>query len=73
MAFIESVIQAVQAHKRKNIVLPESTESRNICAAAEVLQKGFADITLLGDEGEIKSAAAKEGVNVDSAHFINPK
>ena len=73
MAFIENVMQAVQASGRKNIVLPESTESRNICAAAEVLQKGFADITLLGDEGEIKSIAAKEGVNVDFAHFIDPK
>ncbi|MDE7217909.1 MAG: phosphate acetyltransferase, partial [Helicobacter sp.] len=73
MGFIENVIQIVQASKRKNIVLPESTESRNICAAAEVLQRGFADITLLGNEDEIKSIAAKEGVNVDSAHFIDPK
>ncbi len=72
MGFIESVIQTVQTNKR-SIVLPEGNEPRNVCAAAEILQKGFAHITLLGDESEIKSVAAKEGVNVDCAQCINPK
>lgn len=72
MGFIENVIEKVRSGK-KHIVLPEGNEPRNVCAAAEVLKKDFACITLLGDEQEIKGVASKEGVNIDRATFVNPK
>ncbi len=56
----------------KTIVLPESTEIRNLKAAAAAMEEGIAKIVLLGKEEEIKKAAEGYGVNVDGAIIIDP-
>ena len=44
-----------------HIVLPEGAEERILRAADQVLSRGIARLTLLGDEGEIRSRAAQLG------------
>ncbi len=54
----------------RTIVLPESTEERMLKAAEIIMEKGTAEIILLGDEGEIKSAARSAGADVSKARII---
>jgi phosphate acetyltransferase len=59
-------------HDRRRVVLPEGTEPRVLRAAATVLRRGMADLTLLGDEAEIRAAATDLGVDVSGAQIIDP-
>jgi phosphate acetyltransferase len=58
---------------RKHIVLPEGDDDRILRSAGRVLQRGIADLTILGDESQIRSRAAELGVNVDEATVFNPR
>jgi phosphate acetyltransferase len=58
---------------RKRIVLPEGDEDRILQAAGRVLQRGIADLTILGDESQIRSRAAELGVNLDGATVHDPR
>jgi phosphate acetyltransferase len=58
---------------RKRIVLPEGDDDRILKAAGRVLQRGIADLTILGDESQIRSRAAELGVNVDGATVHDPR
>ncbi|MDR1067285.1 MAG: phosphate acetyltransferase [Clostridiales bacterium] len=69
MGFIDDVKRRAKGNK-KNIVLPESLEERNLTAAAAILKEGVADITLIGDREKILAAAGKN--DVSGAIFINP-
>ena len=60
--------RAADAH----IVLPEGEEERIILAADQVLSRGIARLTLLGDEGEIRSRARQLGVDIDAAAVVDP-
>jgi len=55
---------------KKTIVLPESTDIRTIKAAAIVLEKGYANIVLVGEEEKIN--ALKGDLNIDGAKIVNP-
>ena len=55
----------------KNIVLPEAEDSRVVIAACEVARQGFATITLLGDEAQIK--AQNPDCNLEGVVIINPE
>jgi phosphate acetyltransferase len=55
---------------KKTIVLPESLEERMLKAAEIIIKDGIAEIILLGDEGEIKSAARGAGSDVSGARII---
>ena len=55
-----------------HIVLPEGEEERILRAADQVLSRGIARLTLLGDEGEIRSRAAQLGVDIDAAAVVDP-
>ena len=57
---------------RRRVVLPEGSEPRVLRAAATVLRRGIADLTLLGDEAEIRSVATDIGVDVSAAQIIDP-
>lgn len=59
---------------KKHIVLPEGTDDRIIRAAARIIALNIAEITLLGDESEIKKVAAKCGIplNFDKVHIVKP-
>jgi phosphate acetyltransferase len=58
---------------RKRIVLPEGDDDRILKSAGRVLQRGIADLTILGDESQIRSRAAELGVNVDDATVFDPR
>ncbi|MBS4728497.1 phosphate acetyltransferase [Mycobacterium sp. SM1] len=58
---------------RKRIVLPEGDDDRILKAAGRVLQRGIADLTLLGDESHIRARAAELGVDLDGAAVIDPR
>jgi phosphate acetyltransferase len=57
---------------RRHVVLPEGSEPRVLRAAATVLRRGIADLTLLGNETEIRTVATDLGVDVAQAAIIDP-
>lgn len=67
--FIRSVMERAKANK-KTIVLPESTDIRTIKATAMILEKGFADIVLIGDEAKINEI--KGDLDISGAKIVNP-
>ncbi len=53
--------------QRKHIVLPEGTEERILRAAEIALLRDLCDITLLGNQDEVRQKAAKLGLSIESA------
>lgn len=72
MTLLEQIrSKAKDANKR--IVLAEGTEERTLKAADIILSEGIAQITLLGNEAEIKGLAQQWGLsNIDKATIIDP-
>jgi phosphate acetyltransferase len=60
--------RAANAH----IVLPEGAEERILLAAAGVLSRGIARLTLLGDEDDVRAKARDIGVDLDGVAVVNP-
>ena len=58
---------------RKHIVLPEGGDDRILRAASTLLQRGVADLTILGDETSIRTRATELGLVLDAAQVIDPK
>ena len=58
--------------QRKHIVLPEGTEERILRAAEIVLLRDVCDVTLLGNQDEVRQRASKLGLSIDSARIIDP-
>jgi phosphate acetyltransferase len=58
---------------RKRIVLPEGEDDRILKAAGRLLQRGVADLTILGDERQIRARAAELGVDLAAATVLNPR
>lgn len=69
--FLDRIIERAKTDK-KTIVLAEGEDIRTIRAAAQVLEKGIANIIILGDEAEMDKMAAGEGLNISAATKINP-
>jgi phosphate acetyltransferase len=58
---------------RKHIVLPEGDDDRILKSAGPLLLRNVADLTILGDEAQIRSRAAELGVDLDTAKVIDPR
>lgn len=58
---------------RKRIVLPEGSDDRILKAAGRLLQHEVADLTILGEESQIRSRAAELGVDLDAAVVLDPR
>ena len=58
---------------RRRIVLPEGDDDRILRAAGRLLQRCVADLTILGDEAQIRARAAELGLDLSSAAVIDPK
>jgi len=58
---------------RKHIVLPEGDDDRILKSAGRLLQRDIADLTILGDESQIRARAAELSVKLDGATVINPR
>lgn len=72
MTLIEEIRAKAKAANMR-IVLAEGTEERTLKAADIILNEGIAQLTLLGNEAEIKSLAAQWGLkNIDKATIIDP-
>jgi phosphate acetyltransferase len=57
----------------KRIVLPESLEERNLKAADRLIAEQIAQVILIGNPDEIKSASSKLGLtNIDKAVIVDP-
>jgi phosphate acetyltransferase len=58
---------------RRRIVLPEGEDDRILEAAGRLLQRGVADLTILGVEPHIRARAAELGVDLSAATVLNPR
>jgi phosphate acetyltransferase len=58
---------------RKRIVLPEGEDDRILLAAGRLLLRGVAELTILGDEAQVRSRAAELGVDLSEATVLNPR
>ncbi|RAV18061.1 phosphate acetyltransferase [Mycolicibacterium sp. GF69] len=58
---------------RKHIVLPEGDDDRILTAAGRLLYRGVAELTILGDEPQVRSRAAELGVDLTGATVLNPQ
>ena len=57
---------------RKHIVLPEGSDDRILRAAASVLARGIADLTILGEEIEVRGRALELGLDIGAATVLSP-
>ena len=57
---------------RKHIVLPEGEDDRILIAAGTLLARDVAELTILGDEQEVRARAAGLGVDLAKAHVLSP-
>ncbi len=56
----------------KRIVLPEGSEPRTLKAASIIAAEKLATVILVGDEGEIRNAAAAEHANIKGIQIVDP-
>ena len=57
---------------RKRIVLPEGSDDRVLRAAATVLARGIADLTILGEEADVRGRAVELGLDLAAAQVLSP-
>lgn len=69
MGFIDSII-ALARYNKKTIVLPESYDPRTIEACARILEKGIANVVLIGEREKIQAVAPQW--NIAEARVVNP-
>lgn len=58
--------------EQKHIVLPEGDDDRILRAAATLLARGVAELTILGEEIEVRSRAIELGIDIQAAHVLSP-
>lgn len=56
---------------RKHIVLPEGDDDRILQAADQLLREDIVELTILGDEADIRRRAGEHGFDLSKAHIIN--
>jgi phosphate acetyltransferase len=71
LMFEHDLIERARADRRR-IVLPEGTEPRVLRAASRVLQRGVADVILLGDPAQVHAEAARAGADISGAQVLDP-
>ncbi len=72
MHVIESIRAKAKA-KRKRVVLPEGTEERMIQAAKKILAEKLAEVTLLGDQGQIEKLAQSHDLDLSQVKVVAPE
>jgi len=58
---------------QRHIVLPEGEDDRILRAASTLLRRGVAKLTILGDEGDIRSRATELGLDISSAAILSTR
>jgi phosphate acetyltransferase len=69
----ESLLLERARRHRQHIVMPEGDDERVLRAASTLLSRHIVDLTLLGNETEVRARAAAAGVDVDGATIIDPR
>jgi phosphate acetyltransferase len=69
MGFIDTIIAKARSDK-KTIVLPEASDPRTIEACAKILEKGFANIVLIGNPEQVKAVAPQW--DISGAKIVDP-
>ena len=70
--FTHQLMERAQANL-KRIVLPEGEDDRILRAAGRLLRRGVAELTILGEEAQVRSRAAELGVDLSAATVLNPR
>ncbi|MFV0429939.1 MAG: phosphate acetyltransferase [Arachnia sp.] len=70
---LEYQLMTMARNQPKRIVLPEATDDRILRAAAIVLNRGVAELILLGDADQITRRTSELGITLAGATIINPK
>ena len=65
-------IKAKAKSQKKHILLPECTEERTVQASQRIIAEGIADVSLMGNEDEIRAVAEKFGVDLTGVGIIDP-
>jgi phosphate acetyltransferase len=58
---------------RRHIVLPEGAEERILRAADTLLRRDVAELTLLGEEAEVRGTAKRLGLDIAAARVLDPR
>src|SRR6185312_9577714 len=69
--FTYQLVEWAQA-QRKRIALPEGDDDRILQAAGRLLRRDVAELTILGDENQIRSRAAELGADLSAAAVLDP-
>jgi phosphate acetyltransferase len=64
-------IQQRAALTPQHILLPEAEDPRTLHAAAEVVQKGFAKVSLVGVPDRVRAAAQKAGADISAVPLVD--
>ncbi|MFE6997425.1 phosphate acetyltransferase [Microbacterium sp. NPDC057659] len=71
LMFEYGLIERARADRRR-IVLPEGGDDRILRAAAILLARDVADLTILGDETDIRTRATSLGLDLAAAQILSP-
>jgi len=71
MVFIDEMKQKAKK-EIKTIVLPEAEDIRILEATRMVLEEGYANIVLIGNEEKIKEKAKENNIEIEKAKIIDP-
>ena len=71
MNFIDGIKERAKKDIKK-IVLPEASDIRVITAAATVLNEGYAEVVLVGNEENILKMASENGLDISKAIIVDP-
>lgn len=58
---------------RKHIVLPEGSDDRILLAAGTLLSRSVVDLTILGEEAEVRGRASGLGVDISAASVLSTR
>lgn len=72
MSFIEEIKQKAK-QDIKTIALPEANDIRTLEATEMVLNEGFANVILIGNEKEIKDIASTKNLKLQNVTIVDPK
>jgi phosphate acetyltransferase len=71
LMFEYGLVDRARTDKRR-IVLPEGSDDRVLRAAATVLARGIADLTILGEPLEVRGRAIELGIDIRDAEVLSP-
>ena len=71
MNFIEEIKEKARKDL-KSIVLPETDDLRVLQATEKILEEGFSNVILVGNEDSIKTLANDNNINIEGAQIVEP-